>query len=187
MTFLFNFNAGLPHIGYLREASGLACVSYPKVTYKLKMDKKYYEPGGGAKCQLSGAQVEAVVLACESHTKFFRGSDIDHDPDQRIVDEDPDEEEELAVCESEPEETDGEEEEVEEDSMEAEDPPEGNGDFQSTEDRDAMDDVTIAALGPETHIEKVYRRGFFLGDGTGLVKIWKPSCVHLTENFKFLF
>lgn len=174
MYFVFIFNSGCPHIGHLREASGLACVPYPKVTYKLKMDKRYYEPGGSAKYQLSGPQVEAVVLACQSHTKFFHGTEVLPDPDKKIplVDEDHDDEDEHSLSDRETEEAEDELEDTEEESFEEVDGAGGDDDevCQNSQHRDAIDDAAILALGPATEHEKVYRRGFFLGDGTGEVK-----------------
>lgn len=168
---------GVAHIGDLREASGLACVSYPEMTYKLKMDRKYYDPDVENVCKLSGAQLEAVILACQSHTKFFLACDNEHEEEEEtrvlpLDDDDEDDQDNPSFFSDESE----EEDEIDDESFNDPDdevpedpvgPAGGLDDAGDGEKGNMIDEGTIQALGPDTEHEKLYRRGFFLGDGTG--------------------
>lgn len=123
----------------LREATGLACVAAPEIAYTLQTRRSLIEPDGSGYSYLSQAQVEAVVYAMQSHEKFFTGYYED-----------------IALKE----EKENDHGRVEVDEVE-----------QAVEivDHEQTAELEDPSGGEQERELRVYRRGFFLGDGTGKV------------------
>lgn len=166
------------HPDRLVEACGLACITPPEITYQIKSPKILKDIANEG-TMLSTAQVEALLYACQCHESFFRAAYENIELDSKVrkkaaqrmeVEEGEDDfgmNEEEGVAE--------EDEHVQdEDDIEFEEEEQVNDeeDRMDVDDDETLDESMACVhvpdnLPPDTEQEKNYRRGFFLGDGTG--------------------
>lgn len=181
---------GLPHPTKLVETSGLACVQSPLASEKLLLlewDPQLILKRGDKDSLVSQPQIESVMYAFRSHREFFidrkmeipmikpkkgdvgfRASVEEFEGDGNDIEDDEDEE---------MEDSNGS------DSSEFEDDDEfENMDYENQDDLEEAMQIdgndenekaaeAIAALGRLEEDERAYRRGFFIGDGTGITRL----------------
>lgn len=73
MDFIFisTVTIGENHPQDLVEGAGLSCVKPPPITYRLKMEARFYQKHENDDAFLSKAQLEPIIYACQAHKSYI--------------------------------------------------------------------------------------------------------------------